>query len=404
MYKFFKDDGFNFTTHIALGGTYYKGADVGEVLSTALRIKNGDNEGWYSEWYETAERVRSFAEESERKGHLVSARGAYLRASTYYNQAAFFLTGTSDPSRTIPTWKVHRECFDKAATLFDPPFEKIEIPYEDTKLAGYFFKCDDSGRRRPLLILNNGSDGSVTEMYLQGGAGALARGYNCLTFDGPGQGHALRMQNLYFRPDWEKVITPVVDYALSRTDVDPDRIALQGVSQAGYWVPRAVAFERRIAAAIADPGVIDVSASWKMHIPKGMLKLLDTGEKEKFDKKVSFAEHFSKSMRGELDFRMIPYGIGTDSLYDVMKLAEHYNLRDCVDRIGCPMLVTDPEGEQFWPGQSKELYDALQCPKELAKFSDEEGGYYHCEPVALGIRDQRIFDWLDETLEVGESG
>ncbi len=279
MYKFFKDDDFNFSTHIALGAAYYKGADIGEVLSTVSRIKNGDNEGWYREWFETADRVRSIAEESECKGHRISAREAYLRASTYYNQAVFFLTGTSDPLRILPTWKVHRECFEKAGSNFDPPFEKVEIPYEGTKLVGYFFSCDDSGERRPLIILNNGSDGSVTEMYVQGGAGALARGYNCLTFDGPGQGHALRIQDLYFRPDWEKVITPVVNYAVTRADVDPERITLHGVSQAGYWVPRAVAFEHRIAAAIADPGVMDVSTTWKDRLPKGMLKTPGFGRK-----------------------------------------------------------------------------------------------------------------------------
>jgi hypothetical protein len=32
-------------------------------------------------------------------------------------------------------------------------------------------------------------------------------------------------------------------------------------------VPRAVAFEKRIAAAIADPGVMDVSTSWDANLP-----------------------------------------------------------------------------------------------------------------------------------------
>ena len=61
-----------------------------------------------------------------------------------------------------------------------------------------------------------------------------------------------------FRHDWEHVITPVVDFLVGRPDVDPQQIALYGISQAGYWVPRALAFEHRIAAAIADPGVYDV--------------------------------------------------------------------------------------------------------------------------------------------------
>ena len=78
-------------------------------------------------------------------------------------------------------------------------------------------------------------------------------------------------------------ITPVVDFALTPTGVDPKRIALQGISQGGYWVPRAVAFEKRIAAAIADPGVVDVSTSWTATLPPPMLELLKAGQKDEFD-------------------------------------------------------------------------------------------------------------------------
>src|SRR3712207_3390866 len=208
---FFKDDDFEFMMLQALGATYHKGADIGECLSAAASIEDGDYEGWCGAWLATADRVRGFAEHGVAKGHRASAREAFLRASTYYNTAAFFLDGTSDPSRLLPTWKAHRECFDEAASRFDPPFEKVEIPYEGTTLPGYLFKVDDSGSSRPLLILNNGSDGTVTDMYLMGAAAALERGYNALTFDGPGQGAALFVQGLYFRPDWEKVVAPVVD-------------------------------------------------------------------------------------------------------------------------------------------------------------------------------------------------
>ena len=393
---FFKDDDFEFMMLLALGATYYKGADIGECLSTAASIKSGDYEGWYQSWRATADRVRGFAEKSADAGYQVSAREAFLRASTYYDTAAFFLDGTSDPSRFLPTWKAHRECFDEAAARFDPPFERVEIPYEDTTLPGYVFKVDDSNRPRPLLILNNGSDGPISAMYLQGGAAALARGYNALAFDGPGQGAALHLQGLYFRPDWEKVVTPVVDFALRRPDVDPERIAIQGVSQGGYWVPRAVAFEHRIAAAIADPGVFDVSTSWKDHLPGSMRRLLEKGEKEKFDRDMEWGTRFSKSARFALRFRMRPYG--TDSPYEVYKMVEEYTLDGVADKIQCPTLITDPENEQFWPGQPRRLYDALTCPKELVSFTAAEGADLHCEPKALGLRDQRIFDWLDETL------
>jgi hypothetical protein len=48
-------------------------------------------------------------------------------------------------------------------------------------------------------------------------------------------------------------------------------------------VPRAVAFEKRIAAAIADSGVVDVSTSWAANLSKPMLELLKAGRKAEFD-------------------------------------------------------------------------------------------------------------------------
>ena len=397
MGTFFKDDDFEFMMLSALGATYHKCADIGECLTAAASIEDGDYGGWYRAWLATAERVRGFAEQSAAKGHQTSAREAFLRASlTYYKNAAFFLDGTSDPSRILPTWKAHRECFDEATSRFDPPVEKVEIPYEETTLSGYLFKVDDSGRSRPLLLLNNGSDSDAADMYLMGAAAALERGYNALAYDGPGQGAALYLQDLHFRPDWEEVVTPVVDFALGRPEVDPERIAIMGVSQAGYWVPRAVAFEHRIAAAIADPGVFDVSTSWTDHLPQNIQELLEKGENEEFDKNMEEGMRSSESLRYTLRFRMRPYG--TDSPYDAFKMAEQYTLEGVAEKIRCPMLVADPENEQFWPGQSHRVYEALTSPKELVTFAAAEGADSHCEPKAHSLREQRIFDWLDETL------
>ena len=60
--------------------------------------------------------------------------------------------------------------------------------------------------------------------------------------------------------------------------------------------------------------------------------------------------------------------------------------------------ATAADEEQFWPGQSRQLHEALRAPSELVRFTAAEGADSHCEPKALGLRDQRVFDWLDETL------
>ncbi|CAN5511741.1 alpha/beta hydrolase [soil metagenome] len=398
-HRFFKDEDFEFMMELALGAAYYRGADIGECMSTAERIKSGDAESWFQEWDATAGRIAATAEECEAAGHAVSAADAWLRAATYYDTATFFLDSTKDPDRMKPTWELHRTAWEGFARCHSPAIEKVAIPYEDTNLEGWLFKVDESNTKRPLLILNNGSDGPVSAMWLQGGAAGLARGYNCLTFDGPGQGAALWRQGLHFRPDWEAVITPVVDFALGLDFVDPERIALHGVSQAGYWVPRAVAFENRIAAAVADPGVWDCGTSWFAHIPKSLVKQLEAEQREKFNKNMDWATRFSKSTRGTLAFRMRPYGM--ESPYDVYKALADYTLDGVAEKVTCPILITDPEHEQFWPGESQKVFDAVSTPAEkkaLVNFTAAEGADSHCEPRALGLRDQRIFDWLDTIL------
>lgn len=189
----------------------------------------------------------------------------------------------------------------------------------------------------------------------------------------------------------------MIDYALGRPEVDPERIALLGISQAGYWVPRAVAFEQRIAAAVADPGVFDVAAAWSAHLLPPMLELLDAGAKDQFDEYMAEGMKEDPKLAVRLAFRMRPFG--SSSPYDVFKAAQQHTLAGVAERIRCPMLITDPEDEALWPGQSQQLYNALSCPKTLVRFTPAEGGDLHCEPKAPSLRAQRIFDWLDATLD-----
>jgi hypothetical protein len=392
--KFYDDEGMNFAVLLGLGFVYHGLADAGEILATIERAPEGDRDAWVREFAATADRLRDDADAAEKRGHRVSARAKLLRASTYYDHASSASPGTAYDDRFTPLWEQHRDCWDRASALFDPPVEPIEIPYEGTTLAGYFFRPDVSGARRPTVVLNNGSDGPVISQWSQGGHAAVERGWNAITFDGPGQGAALHRQKLYFRHDWEKVVTPVVDALVERPDVDPDRIVLQGVSQAGYWAPRAAAFEHRLAALVADPGVIDVASSWMRNFPKELVQLLDEGEKEDFDALTDGADAAQKAV---LAWRRAPYG--TSSTYDALVAARRMHLDDdTIRQIRCPTLITDPDHEQFWPGQSQRLYDALTCPRQLVQFTKEEGADWHCEPAAQALRDERVFDWLEETL------
>ena len=132
-------------------------------------------------------------------------------------------------------------------------------------------------------------------------------------------------------------------------------------------MPRAVEFEKRIAAAIADPGVVDVSTSWTASLPKPMIELLKAGRKEQFDGYLSKVS--DPATKANLSFRMRPYGF--TSYFDTYKAVLEYNLTEVADRISCPMLVTEPANESFWPGQSRQLYNLLASrfhfPKVMAR-------------------------------------
>jgi hypothetical protein len=98
-----------------------------------------------------------------------------------------------------------------------------------------------------------------------------------------------------------------------------------------------------------------------------------------------------------MQWRAKPYGT-YDSAYAVFKAVEQYRLGDLVTQIRTPLMITDPEGEQFRPGQSRRLYQALPGTKVLVPFTRAEGADMHCEPMARSLLEQRMFDWLDQTL------
>jgi pimeloyl-ACP methyl ester carboxylesterase len=401
----FQDPTFSLQLLRTISETYYKGADVGECLSTSYRIKEGDFESWHQEWLKTATRVNKYADECLATGHKISAREAYLRAANYYRAAEFLLIDPEDP-RIQTTWRSSKQCFGNAARLFSPPFESVEIPYEGTTLQGYFYRVNDdddnnnnNNRRRPTLIAHGGFDSTLEELYTSAAAPALERGYNCLTFEGPGQGGVIRKQKIPFRYDWEKVVKPVVDYALTtRTkEIDPNRIALMGISMGGYLAARAAAFEHRISACILYNGVYDGYDAFASSFPKSLLTAIENGNSEVVNMVLSILMESDPNIRFNMKHGMWTTGINTP--FELIQGSKNYTVKNVVQNIKCPTLVLEAEKDDSFPGQPKRVFDALTCPKKYILFTEEEGAEEHCQTGAPALSNQRIFDWLDETIK-----
>ena len=396
----FQDESFAFEFVRNLGFTYYGGADIGEMMATAQRIKEGDVESWFREWDSVARRLNARADADLAGGHLTSARESYLRASTYFRTAEFYLHENAADPRILTTSQASQKAYAEAARLIGPTWEPIEIPYEGTTLPGYFYKVDNSGRPRPTMIFHGGYDSSLEELYFFSAAAAVRRGYNCLTFDGPGQGVPMREHGLGFRPDWEAVVTPAVDYALSRPDVDGDKLALTGMSMGGYLGARAVAFEHRFKAAILFDGVYSLYETFRHILPPPATAAYDAGDTEKGDQIVYSAMKRSTGLRWAVTQGL--WSFNAESITDMLEKAKAYTMDGVIEQIKCPCLVMEAEADMFFPGQPQQVYDALKAPKTLAKFSALDGAENHCQSGALAYKDEVVFNWLDEILQIRE--
>lgn len=396
----FADDTFGFELLRTIGHTVAGAADIGECLAAAGRMTDGDVDSWYREWLALAERVSREAETSTASGHHVSARSGFLRASNYFRAAEFFLHEDPDDPRILSTWRDSRDAFARAVPLLPHPAEAVAIPYEDTMLAGYLYRPDDDPQPRPLLIFHGGLDSTLEELYPAAAVAAVTRGYHCLTFTGPGQGEAVRVQGLPFRPDWEAVVTPVVDFALTLPGVDPDRLALLGWSLGGLLAARAAAFEPRLAALIAWDGVFDNFAAARPMLPPDVADDAD----ELFARNPrALDDYFEQAMAANLGARWAfthgMWAFGKASPGELIAAGRDYHLRGIAELIRCPTLVCAADADPFWQGQPEQLYAALTCPKTFICFTAAEGAGHHCHVGAHTLFHQRAFDWLDERVE-----
>jgi hypothetical protein len=397
-FTFSGDPDFDFEIRTTIGQAFSGAADIGEVLAAVTSVGGKDHEGWFRAWLDLGDRVAAQADASAAAGHRVSAASAYLRAASYYGTAVNAVAALPSEDELLPTFRKHRAAWDRWVDAGDLDIERVDIPYGDTTMPGYLFRSPAAPLRdgHPLLVVANGSDGPLTSLWSSAVSGALRRGYDALVFDGPGQQSMLFERGIPFRPDWEAVLTPVLDFVLAQRGVDADRVALYGISQAGYWVPRALAFEHRFAAAIADPGVVDVSTSWTDHLPGNLKKLLADGEDEKFDRDMAMGAKFSHELAYTWRFRARPYG--TTGYAETMRAVMQYTVEDVAAQITTPLLITDPEHEQFWPGQSERLAALTPGVSTLVRFTEAEGADFHVQPLARALTEQRLFDWLDERL------
>jgi hypothetical protein len=347
-----------------LTATLADAADLGEALATARRVDKLDGASWYDAWSRTATVARAAGDAAKNAGSRVTARHAFLRASEYFRQAYYFIRSDLDDPRLQSAYRGHVETFSAASELMDHPAEHVRIPYEGTTISGYLFAPDASGAARPTLL--------------------FPCGYDVLVFEGPGQGEALFTQRLFFRTDYEKVLTPVIDWLQGRPEVDASRIALVGRSFAGYLALRGAAFEHRLAALVCDPAQPDMGA----HLPEGLVGKVAVPV-------VEMQVRFSGARAEFFGARMAAHGL--DSIEAYLTVLRTFNMLPDAPHISCPTLLIECEND-FAGGGAQVLHDAMSVPADIIHLTVDQGIDGHCGGPGAEVWAEAAFDWLDRTV------
>lgn len=390
----------------ALAYEAYEGASVGEVASVVSDIKrHGTTRNAFVEaWSRQGRHVEALGTEALSRGAGVTARMYFFRAYNYLRVAEFYFDrGQSDKHR-----KQYREgvaCFDRAIRLLDTPSENIEIPYQNgVCMPGYFFQQRQGTSPRPTVIISGGGDGHGEEIYfLAGVPEALRRGFNVLLFHGPGQRGLLhRHPELVFRRDAEAPIGAVIDYALSRPEVDENRLALYGLSFGGYLAPRAAAMDRRIKALIANgpiydfhqfllSGVSEVGPAFFHSIARFLSNAMNGRD---WNILIRLLRASSWVWEATIDNQML-WTSGVSTFGDFLEWARAYNLRGLEKSIICPTLCITSEGEgPAVNGQVQKFFDALETNKRIVFLSSSDGADGHCGVSNISHTAAIVYDWL----------
>jgi dienelactone hydrolase len=373
----------------------YRGSDVKEMHDVAERIIPGDFESWHREFLALAQRV-----EREGWGRLpaspVTLRDRAFRSASYYRAADFFLHGRQDDPRIIETWDAAAEQFDRAISLMTPAGERMNIKADGFTVPAIFFRAGEDAEPRPTVLMFNGFDGSQEEMLHLCGLAALERGFNVVTFEGPGQPTVIRQQRVGFRPDWERVVTPVVDHCEAVPEIDGSRLGLIGVSFGGYLAPRAAAFEPRIGAVVTIDGLFDGYEAVTNLLTEEQRALLESGDAGAFNDALRAAMKQETGLRWYIEHGLWVFDVPTP--YDFFVAARPYTLEGVAELISCPVLVCSAGDDHLNPGQAEKLAAALGELGELRTFTAEESAGAHSHPGASLIMNGIVYDWLADAL------
>ncbi len=220
-----------------------------EVAPVIEGLRSVEREAWAQAFGALAAPHEARAAQAEAQGDAETARREYLIAYDCYHVARY--PAPNSPGK-LAAYRKSQELFHKAARTFDPPLERIEMPFRarpgEGKASIGLLRKPKAIERPPVVVLWGGIDAfkeeRAAEAYLNAGLAALG-------VDMPGVADA----PLAGSQDAERLWDAIFDYIATRADLDSERVAIHGGSTGGYWATKlAHTHAARLRAAVNQGG------------------------------------------------------------------------------------------------------------------------------------------------------
>ena len=334
-----------------------------EVEPIVAQLSSVEREEWAKAFSALAAPYEDRAARAETAGDRAAAMKNYLIAYDYYHLARY--PAPNSPGK-LKAYRKSQENYLKAARYFDPPLERVEIPFrgragEGTQSVGYLRKPKDR-EHLPLLILWGGIDAYKEERrcepYLEAGIATLA-------IDMPGVGDA----PIGGSEDSERLWDAIFHWLANRLDLDTERVGILGGSTGGYWATKIAHTHReRIRAAVNHGGPAHYAFT---------------------------PEWIAEAQHGEYPFELaetLAWAFGLSTAEEWVEYSPRLSLlrQGILDRPCAPLLCVNGVADSVFPISDMYLLLEHGDPKSVRLFS---GGH-----MGAGGTQLVIVDWLKQHL------
>ena len=323
----------------------------GDVAAIRARVRKFNDLS--REFARPAVRREKQAREFESQGRTVSAREQYYMAALLYSLAQWPIFENTRENLALNERK--NACYAKYIQYADHEIRRVEVPFAGKTLPGYLHLPPNRTGRVPCVWSISGLDSTKEYGAALSGDKLRDRGIATLALEGPGQAECAIREIFLTHTNWQQAGPAVLSWLRGQKEIDPDRIALRGVSLGTSLASHVASVDSKLSAVVVQA---------MTHEP-----------------------HFHSAFEtASPSFKLrFMYYAGLQTEAELDKFLEAWDIQDLAPKIKAPYLAVAGEDDQLSRIEyTYQFFENLAGPKQLLVYEGAEHGVLGAASVTNG--------------------